>query len=444
MQQASLRSTLSVTAALHNTLRFSTLMAVALGLAACGDSPNQTADGGIGSKPKLENIPFAADLETDPFYAQPSDWQNKQPGDILQHREISFAAVEDIPLPPFRAWQLQYVTTDIDGSLMANVTTIVKPLLPGPTGTSPVVSYQYAYNSLGAACTPSRVLSGTGSNPDTEVEFASYALQILSAGWTMVIPDHEGPYHAYGVGRIAAHTGLDSLRAAIAFEPADINDTDPIGLWGYSAGGLATLSIASVQPQYAPELNIQAVAAGGAAADMVGIAEAAQNTVNFPLIFSLLMGINRAFPELLADGVFNQAGLEQAEAMRNGCAGNTSDGSAQPSGYFHDYMTENNVFQSERYQRVREQVKLPFAGHVPTAEVYMYHEIDDELVPIDPADHIVETWCAQGVKLSYSRNSGGDHLQGAFKGAPDAGLFLASRLAAAPVEWNALNAVSCN
>ena len=63
----------------------------------------------------------------DPFYKPPSGFENQAPGSILRSRKIATAYFGLIP-NPVQAWQLLYRTTAIDGSAIATVTTVFKPL----------------------------------------------------------------------------------------------------------------------------------------------------------------------------------------------------------------------------------------------------------------------------------------------------------------------------
>lgn len=184
-------------------------------------------------------MPFAAQPDEGPFYEQPADFPDTTPGAILKSREIALYNSTITPAPLFQAWQLQYVSHDIHGKPIANVTTIAINRAAPVTENSPVVSYQYAYNSLGASCTPSRLFSGTGNNTETSAEAGLWTIPATALGWVMVFPDHQGPEHAYGVDRQAGPLILYSLPAALKFEPAGLSPSNLIGFWGYSAGGAA-------------------------------------------------------------------------------------------------------------------------------------------------------------------------------------------------------------
>src|SRR4029079_18044116 len=61
---------------------------------------------------------------------------------------------------------------------------------------------------------------------------------------------------------------LDGLRAALRSDMLGLSATAPIGLWGYSGGGLATAWAAEVSGAYAPELNIVGAVLGSPVGDL--------------------------------------------------------------------------------------------------------------------------------------------------------------------------------
>src|SRR5690606_3141602 len=101
-----------------------------------------------------------------------------------------------------------------------------------------------------------------GGMPDLE--------QALGQGWAVVATDYVGlgadAPHEYLVGESAARGVLDAVRAAQHLD--DANLADPVVVWGPSQGGAAALWTGGAAADYAPELDIQGVAAMAPAADL--------------------------------------------------------------------------------------------------------------------------------------------------------------------------------
>jgi len=411
------------------------LLVVSLSLAACKATKDDTALPGAIAGTQAKGIPFAPMPESEDFYKQPAQMPNVPPGTIIKSLAVSFAPGE-LPLPN-KAWLLQYMTRDVNDQPLIAVAAVVQPILPSSAAKKPLLAYQFAYDSLGNSCVPSRTITGDRSNPYIMLETPEYAVaQALSGpmsgmnneSWTLVFPDYEGPYHAYGAGKLSGQATLDAIRAALKFEPLGLSGDSPVGMWGYSGGALASAWAASLHPSYAPEINLVAVAAGGTPADIFEVTKYTENSSNFGLLFTLLIGTNRAYPELFPSGALNREGRRVAEASKDGCHGATTDNSASASGRLADYTTVADPYSTPGARAVRAMTLLPQASHHPSTNLYVYHEIMDELVPITGTDAMVKAWCAEGVHTSYYRNPVGTHTAGAVDGAAVAGDYLINRL----------------
>lgn len=374
-----------------------------------------------------ESVPFTPTPDKDPFYHQPLNFPDKPPGSILQSRAIAFNPT-GIPMPN-KAWQIQFVSTDVNGRPIAATAAVVKPLSSSPSGKSPLVAYGFAYNSLGTDCNPSKSAAGaTASNAEWPLILPGLQTQ----GWTVVLPDYLGPFNSYAAGKLTGQVTLDALRAAAQFEPLGLDKQTPMGIWGYSGGAIATAWAASLQPTYAPELNLKAVATGGTPADTDLIirhvsAEPVANATGFSLIFSAVQGINRSYPQFVTS-ILNEKGRAAFISQKDGCGGSTTDGSEEPAGKLADYMTVSDPFESPGMKEVALLNRLPQPGLTPKAPTYVYHEVLDELIPVAVADAMVKKWCEDGAAVTYSRNTSGEHVVGAYTGGLPAFAWLVSTL----------------
>ncbi|TXH04181.1 MAG: hypothetical protein E6R07_09595 [Nevskiaceae bacterium] len=409
-----------------------------LALCACGGT--STAPVNVGAL----TLPYPPTPDRDAFYAQPDPMPHLPPGSILKSRAISFTPTHGIALPN-PAWQIQYVSTDVNGRPQAVVATVVKPLTPALASPTPLLAYQMAYDSLGSACAPSHTLNADNHNGSNELEAAFYLQALLTQGWPIVFPDYEGPYSEYGAGVQAGRATLDAIRAALQFEPLGLTPESPVAMWGYSGGALASAWAASLQKGYAPELNIVAIASGGTPTNSFNIVKQAQNTSYFNLVASAVIGTNRAYPELIPPGFLTPQGEKWAEAIRDGCNGGTTDGSAPPFTEFAPYTTVSDPFDTPGARSVAAKTLLPQPGMTPIADIYIYHAIKDQLLPIADTDTMVSTWCANGAHVSYYRDSvGQDHVSEFAAGADLALAYLVSRMNHSPMTVLPPGAQVCN
>ena len=208
--------------------------------------------------------------DDDPFYSYTGDAPlgSFAPGTVLKRRVVTHHYV-GLPLP-LKVTQLLYRTTGTAGEPTATVATVVPPVFkvfPEPR----LVSYQYEYDALGQQCTPSYFFSGgfNLSGGATAGEQSALLGYILS-GYTVVVPDYEGPERHFAAGRESGMNTLDGIRAALNDKSYGLDATTKAAMVGYSGGSIATEWAAELAPSYAPDVNRRLVgaAAGGVPTDL--------------------------------------------------------------------------------------------------------------------------------------------------------------------------------
>src|SRR5579859_4323588 len=154
-----------------------------------------------------------------PFGILRTSLAGDHPGQILAAQPVTIEAVGF--KVPYRAWQLQYVSESTSGALQADVATVVRP---GSSGPPPrLLSYQPAIDSDSPTCQPSYLLtqppSVLGYESLAGLESFGAVSTGISLGYTVVIPDFEGPNDEWAAGIEAGRGTLDGIRAAESFAP---------------------------------------------------------------------------------------------------------------------------------------------------------------------------------------------------------------------------------
>ncbi len=253
----------------------------------------------------------------------------------------------------------------------------------------PLLSYQCAIDALGATADPSYTLR---HGDQLELPFIALALR---RGWAVVATDYNGPRHAFGALPLVARFVLDGIRAAIGFEPAGFDAVTPIGLWGYSGGGLATLFAVEQQAAYAPELNIVGAAAGAAGGDMTSSPQMFEDgNLLSGIPFGAVIGASRGFPEVDLFSVLTPLG----QAMVAAAAEIPGMRAASEAG------------------------RLGQA--TPMTTLHLYHAVHDKYPAIANVDKLVEKYRREGVDVTYGRFRFGGHMTVAFTGVPSSLRFL--------------------
>lgn len=415
------------------------LCAAMLMLSGCGEEINDSTRNTRVTSSAFEGIPFAPKADPDPFYSSVAPDPRLATGSILESRPITFTI--NGQAMPNEAWHLKFVTRNTSGKQIVGVATVVKPTIAAE-GEAKLVSYQIAYNGLGANCTPSRNLSGNGEADNGATNYASYSTGLNTLGWTMVFPDFEGPYHAYASGKLSGQVTLDAIKAALAFEPLGLEPNTKTAMWGYSGGAIATAWASAIQPKYASEINIVGAVTGATPADLIGVARSADDQFFFGLVFSALIGINREFPSLF-EGMLNEEGIRVANAIKDGCGGTPRDGSEGASGNISKYVKRSNFYNQPHVLELEKSISLPQGASSPRIPVFVYHEIFDEVIPVESSDKLVEAWCKDGTPVTYLKSATGEHLTGTLRFTGESLNFIESKLSGVPFLL-APTATQCN
>ncbi|MBX7160922.1 MAG: lipase family protein [Acidimicrobiia bacterium] len=334
--------------------------------------------------------------DTDPFYAPPPGFEATQPGTVLRTRAASIRAFGT--RIPIRATQALYRTTDTAGDPVVTVTTLLRSPMPYLRGPRPLVSYQVAIDSLGAACQPSHTYT---QDAGTDMFML---LQLLLRGYDVAVPDYEGPRFAYGAGLMLGRATLDGIRAVEALPATGLSGAaTPVALWGYSGGAIASGWAAQLQPTYAPELNLAAVASGGTPANLMATARHMDGTFVSGFMLLVALAISREYPYFAY--AFNDRGRALSTELADAC-GNL----VFRYGFRHlaDYLVIPDPTSSPLVEAVMAQLTL--GETAPTAPVFLYHALYDEGIPYSEAVELKAAWCAAGANVTLYTDYGSEHV----------------------------------
>jgi len=418
--------------------RSSLLLASLVLLCACGSSGGGDSDAAAGDVlPQPYEAPAApyAEPKDDAFYQPPPQalLDHVAPGTVLRYRPITPVAYRALPVAA-QGWQLMFRSSDTHGRPVASVTTVLVPD-NAPASGRVLLSYQTAYDALTNRCAPSyRIIRGE------ENEHAAFLLGLLR-GWVVVTGDYEGLEAQWAAGINSGQGVLDGIRAALQFEPAGLAPDTPVGLWGYSGGGYATLWAGELHQSYAPELNFKGLAAGGAPADIGHTATSLDGGPFAGVYFGGVVGMSRAYPEFDFDSYLNEAGKAMVADIGSKCVNDFLVGAYS----FHrmsEYINVPDLLELPEAQQVLAQNRL--GQYTPDAPLYYYHAVLDYLNPSADADALMAKYCTAGVVVNYEKVIAGEHITPVATSALTAVSYLADRFAGLPAPGNcgtALNVV---
>jgi alpha-beta hydrolase superfamily lysophospholipase len=372
----------------------------------------------------------------DPFYDPPQGFQHAAPGTVLRSRDVEVAFLGLIP-QKFNATQLLYRTTDMNGAPEATVTTVIAPAERSPDRVCPVLSYQCAIDAVTSRCFPSYALRRRSLAPGALAQFEFFLIAAaLAEGWAVSVPDHEGRNGAWGTPYEPGYRILDGLRAALSTEKLGLSPTAPIGLWGYSGGGLATAWGAEMAGSYAPDLNIVGAVLGSPVADLGHAFRRLNGGVFSGLPAMVVAALTHAYPDL--DRVIQEHATDTGKAMLLRAERMTTAHAVlrlvgMDMGKLVDRPL-NEILDMPELQNVFDSIKL--GTTVPSPPVLIVQAVHDPIVAVEDIDELADTYESGGASVTYHRDLFSEHLSLHPLSAPMALRWLTDRFAGKPLSEN--------
>jgi triacylglycerol lipase len=346
----------------------------------------------------------------DPFYEPPPGFEHARPGTVLRSRDVELAFMGLVP-QQFIATQLLYRTTDLNDMPQATVTTVIVPTERAGKGPVPLVSYQCAIDAVAGRCFPSYALrrGAKALGALAQFEFLLVAAA-LAEGWAVSVPDHEGPKGMWGAPYEPGYHVLDGIRAALQYDRLGLSPEAPVGLWGYSGGGLASAWAAEVSGLYAPELNIVGAVLGSPVADLGHAFRRLNGSIYSGLPAMVVAALTHIYPEL--DKVIQQHATDEGKAMLLRIEKMTTAHAVlrligMDMGKMVDQPLEQ-ILQTPEVQHVFDSIKLGTA--VPTPPVLIVQAVHDRIVSVDDIDDLTHTYQSGGASVTYHRDMFSEHM----------------------------------
>ncbi|ORV82642.1 lipase [Mycobacterium interjectum] len=346
----------------------------------------------------------------DPFYQPPPGFQHAEPGTVLRSREVELAFLGLIPQPA-TAVQLLYRTMDMNGQPEATATTVIVPAKLAPGQTCPLLSYQCAIDAMTSRCFPSYALrrraKALGSVSQLEFLLINAA---VAEGWAVSVPDHEGIHGSWGAPYEPGYRVLDGIRAALSFERLALSPSAPIGLWGYSGGGLASAWAAEVCADYAPDLDIVGAVLGSPVGDLGHTFRRLNGGFLAGLPALVVAALAHIYPDL--ERVIREHTNEEGRALLDSLETMTTvEAVLRMAGKnMGDYLDEplEDILSTPEIMHVFESIKLGAA--VPSPPVLIVQAVHDYLIDVHDIDALADAYSAGGARVTYHRDAFNEHL----------------------------------
>jgi triacylglycerol lipase len=346
----------------------------------------------------------------DDFYTPPAGFEHARPGTVLRSRDVELAFLGLVP-QRITATQLLYRSTDLNGAPQAAATTVVAPAERTPERPCPIVSYQCAIDAVASRCFPSYALrrGARAVGALAQFEFLLIAAAVAE-GWAVSIPDHEGVRGIWGAPREPGYHVLDGLRAALSYEPINLSPEAPVGLWGYSGGGLATAWAAEVLDEYAPELNVVGAVLGSPVGDLGQTYRRLNGTFFSGLPALVVAALSHVYPDL--DRIIAEHATPEGKAMLESIESMTTGEAVlrlirKDMDDLVDWPLER-ILSTPEVRHVFDSIKL--GTRAPSIPVLIVQAVHDELISVDFIDDLADAYVAGGTDVTYHRDMLSEHM----------------------------------
>ena len=356
------------------------------------------------------------------FYVPPDPLPDRKPGDVIRAEEIDAYLVPGVRMR-CRVWRILYRSTGAAGqpTAVSGIVLIPRSRARGPR---PLIGYAIGTHGIGDSAAPSRLLAR-----GLEWEAGMIAM-VLARGWAVALTDYEGlgtpGDHTYMVGRALGPNVLDAMRAARSLDPEELPVDGPAAIIGYSEGGAAAAWAAQLQPSYAPDVPLLAVAAGAAAADVETAGPSLDGTFFSFFIAYGGIGYAAAYPELDLD-------THLTPVARGGIAALRESTILQamlfgPRWVYSSELTDPNVLEMPEWRARMRENRL--GDMAPAAPILLHHARRDQIVSFAQSSQLRADWQRHGADVRlYVTRGGVDHVSGAIAGTPVALDWIGRRLA---------------
>ncbi|RDI55858.1 lipase family protein [Nocardia mexicana] len=364
------------------------------------------------------------------FDVWPANLAEYAPGDVIEFRDVTATAQPLMVVPVRQVLQLKYRTTDAHGAPSYATASLAIPAAAwaGP-GSRPVLVNNLPIDALGRECTAGYTLAHGYSFDASTTDFIPPTTQLgLLRGYSVLIPDHEGPRMAYAEPFVAGHAVLDSIRAVRNQLPAEYGDSH-YAMHGYSGGAIATRGAVALIDSYAPELGavITGAALGGVPADYELLGRSMNGNLASGIFLAATFGVARERPEMLAR-MNNLARWAATSPLKDTCAGVF----ALPGVLMLPIDLASDIpdpLRSDVAAEIYEVTRM--RGMKSAVPLYIYNGEQEWWIPAEGARNLYREQCDLGVPAVY-RSVLGEHILAAGLGYPEVLHWVDQRLQGIP------------
>ena len=268
------------------------------------------------------------------------------------------------------------------------------------------------------------------SNREAPSNIFSLEGLLVKLGYALIIPDYMGygitadKVHPYLVMELTARNVLDMYYAVEPFleQAGCAPEHDDIYLMGYSQGGATTMAVQHTIEHHGEPVKIRRVFAGGGPYDIKYTYDqfVETNWASYPCAVPIMMQgmvvgnkLDLDMRTMMASNIYENLDAWVNSKLYTTSQINTLIGTKVTS----DLLTPTGMDRtskevSELYKAMTENSILTYSW-TPEAPVFMFHSMDDDVVPFENAMRAKSKW--KNANIQYSFGHYGNHLIGCIR-----------------------------
>ncbi|KAE8376944.1 secretory lipase-domain-containing protein [Aspergillus bertholletiae] len=361
--------------------------------------------------------PFFPTLDS--FYTpEPGFWEEMELGSIINWRRVYVNSLSYGIPSNATAYQLLYVTQDLNEKKTHSVTTII---VPHNAKKNWLLSVQPAYDSPDVNCSPSYGLQVGAVGPALSWNMMdlSFVMPFVNKnGPILNIPDYEGWDAAFTVGPQSAYHTLDSIRAVFNFrDKIDLEEDARTVMYGFSGGAYATEWASEFQRTYAPELHqIVGAAMGGPPPNIIDTYLGCNEGPWAELNVWAMLGVMNAVSEMkeYMDKDLLEKHRKEFYGPKTRCSRCFGREEAhEPLEYknISSFFEHGHEF-LYKFRNTLEAIGVMGKHGAPDFPMYIFQGTNDEIVGhIEVTNKLVRHLCDQGTVVQYHQHEGLNHME---------------------------------
>jgi hypothetical protein len=329
----------------------------------------------------------------DGFYAAPDPVPALPAGTLLRYQRI-----DGLDIGGATAYRIMYVSRSLQDQPIVVTGTSLVPPGAAPPGGRRLLGMAHGMTGIADQCAPSKFPNVA------EIVFTG---QFVQAGYLVSMTDFEGlgtpGRHPFVVGESEGRSTLDAIRAARQLPGAGAGNR--LALAGYSQGGHGSLFAGQLADTWAPELDHVATFAGGPGTELDIIAAVVPGIPNLAGVFYMgVAGFHAAYPDADLSEILTPAGIENLDVVDRGCAGEVY---AHYAGLDPDDLLQPGYAQSPTWLDLLRRNNP--GQEATTAPIFVFHSTQDELIPYQLSEIMVNRMCGHGQIVERVTPAAGSH-----------------------------------